>query len=43
MKVIGYTRVSTSEQAADEVSLGVQAQKIHAYALVKDWTIAEVI
>jgi site-specific DNA recombinase len=43
MQVIGYTRVSTSEQAIDGVSLGVQAQKIRAYALVKDWTVAEVI
>jgi DNA invertase Pin-like site-specific DNA recombinase len=43
MQVIGYTRLSTSEQAADGVTLDVQAQKIHTYALVKDWTVAEVI
>jgi site-specific DNA recombinase len=30
-------------QATDGVSLDVQAQKIHAYALVKDWTVADVI
>jgi site-specific DNA recombinase len=42
-KVIGYTRVSPSVQATDGVSLDVQAQKIHAYALVKDWTVAGVI
>jgi site-specific DNA recombinase len=43
MQVMGYTRVSTTEQATEGVSLAVQQAKIEAYAVVKDWTIAEVI
>jgi site-specific DNA recombinase len=43
MQVAGYTRVSTSEQATDGVSLRVQAEKINAYSVVKDWTILELI
>jgi site-specific DNA recombinase len=43
MQVIGYTRVSTSEQAADGVSLAAQQAKIDAYAVVKDWSLAELI
>lgn len=43
MQVVGYTRVSTSEQATDGVSLRVQAEKIGAYSVVKDWTILELI
>jgi len=43
MQVIGYTRVSTSEQATEEVSLAAQRAKIEAYAVVKDWTLGEVI
>jgi site-specific DNA recombinase len=42
-KTVGYTRVSTAEQAADGVSLGVQAKKIDAYCTVKDWQLSEVI
>ena len=41
MQVIGYSRVSTEEQARDGVSLDAQAEKIRAYAMVKDWTLAE--
>ena len=43
MNVVGYTRVSTEEQARDGVSLGAQAAKLEAYALVKDWTLTELI
>jgi site-specific DNA recombinase len=43
MQVIGYTRVSTSEQATEGVSLAAQRAKIDAYAVVKDWTVLEVI
>src|SRR5215216_1379423 len=43
MNVVGYTRVSTEEQARDGVSLGAQGDKIHAYAVVKDWTLTELI
>jgi DNA invertase Pin-like site-specific DNA recombinase len=31
MKAIGYTRVSTEEQAAEGLSLGAQAERIRAY------------
>jgi site-specific DNA recombinase len=43
MNVVGYTRVSTEEQARDGMSLGAQEDKIHAYAVVKDWTLTELI
>lgn len=43
MQVSGYTRVSTSEQAADGVSLRVQAEKISAYGVVKDWPLLDII
>jgi site-specific DNA recombinase len=43
MQVIGYTRVSTTEQATDGMSLAAQQAKIKAYAVVKDWTVLEVI
>ena len=43
MNVVGYTRVSTEEQARDGVSLGAQEDKIHAYAVVKDWILTELI
>jgi DNA invertase Pin-like site-specific DNA recombinase len=42
-KTIGYTRVSTSEQATEGVSLEMQARKIGSYCDVKDWTLDEVI
>lgn len=35
--ILGYTRVSTHEQADEGVSLTMQAAKIHAYCSVKDW------
>jgi site-specific DNA recombinase len=43
MIIIGYSRVSTAEQASEGVSLDMQAKKIEAYCLVKDWHLAEVI
>jgi DNA invertase Pin-like site-specific DNA recombinase len=43
MQVIGYTRVSTTEQATEGVSLAAQRAKIEAYAVVKDWTVLEVV
>jgi DNA invertase Pin-like site-specific DNA recombinase len=43
MQVYGYTQVSLREQAAEGVSLAAQQAKIEAYAVVKDWTVVEVI
>jgi site-specific DNA recombinase len=43
MQVIGYTRVSTEDQAREGVSLAAQHVKIEAYTLVKDWALVEVI
>ena len=43
MRVVGYTRVSTAEQADHGVSLDAQTAKLQAYALVKDWELLEVI
>lgn len=43
MKVIGYARVSTEEQATSGVSLAAQAEKIRAYAACYDLEIVEVI
>jgi len=43
MKVVGYVRVSTEDQAREGVSLAAQQAKIEAYAVVKDWTVEAVI
>jgi site-specific DNA recombinase len=43
MQVVGYIRVSTEDQAREGVSLAAQRAKIQAYAVVKDWTVLEVI
>jgi len=43
MKVVGYARVSTAEQASEGVSLEMQAKKIDSYCDVKDWQLSEVI
>jgi site-specific DNA recombinase len=43
MQVIGYIRVSTEDQAREGVSLDAQRAKMEAYAVVKDWTLAEMI
>ncbi len=43
MRVIGYTRVSTDEQAAHGVSLAAQREKLHAYAALYGLEIVELI
>ena len=43
MKAIGYTRVSTDEQADNGVSLDAQADRIEAYCRAKDWVSAEIL
>jgi DNA invertase Pin-like site-specific DNA recombinase len=43
IKVIGYIRVSTEEQATSGVSLDVQEEKIRAYCSVKDWELVDII
>ncbi|HWI63794.1 MAG TPA: recombinase family protein [Symbiobacteriaceae bacterium] len=35
-----YARVSTEEQAASGFSLGAQKERLHAYCLSQDWTVA---
>jgi putative DNA-invertase from lambdoid prophage Rac len=41
MRVFGYSRVSTSEQADEGVSLAAQQQQIAGYAMMKGWEIDE--
>jgi putative DNA-invertase from lambdoid prophage Rac len=41
MKVYGYCRVSTFEQANGGVSLDTQKQQITGYAMMKGWAVAE--
>lgn len=41
MRVFGYCRVSTTEQAEDGSSLAAQRQQIAGYAMMKGWEIAE--
>jgi putative DNA-invertase from lambdoid prophage Rac len=41
MRVFGYSRVSTSEQADEGVSLAAQAQQIAGYAMMKGWQVDE--
>lgn len=43
MKVIGYIRVSTEEQASDGVSLAAQREKLTAYAKLYDLELIEII
>ena len=43
MRVIGYTRVSTEEQAVSGVSLAAQADKIRGYCKVYDLKLVDVI
>ena len=42
MKAVGYTRVSTSEQAQDGVSLANQRKRIKAFCVAKDWELQAV-
>lgn len=41
MKVYGYCRVSTFEQASAGLSLDTQQQQITGYAMMKGWPVAE--
>jgi putative DNA-invertase from lambdoid prophage Rac len=41
MRVFGYSRVSTSEQADEGVSLAVQEQQIAGYSMMKGWRVDE--
>jgi putative DNA-invertase from lambdoid prophage Rac len=41
MKVYGYCRVSTAEQANSGLSLDTQQQQITGYAMMKGWAVAE--
>ena len=41
MKVYGYCRVSTAEQATSGLSLADQQQQITGYAMMKGWEVAE--
>jgi putative DNA-invertase from lambdoid prophage Rac len=41
MKVYGYCRVSTAEQANSGLSLETQQQQITGYAMMKNWQVAE--
>ena len=41
MKVYGYCRVSTAEQANSGLSLDTQQQQITGYAMIKGWAVAE--
>jgi len=42
MRVAGYTRVSTQEQAISGLGLKVQRDKIEAYCISQDWDLLEV-
>ena len=42
MKVYGYCRVSTAEQANSGLSLADQQQQITGYAMMKGWTVDDV-
>ena len=41
MRVFGYSRVSTTEQADEGVSLAAQRQQIAGYAMMKGWPVDE--
>ncbi len=43
MKVAGYIRVSTDEQASHGVSLDMQERRIAGYCMAKDWDLVEVV
>ena len=41
MRIFGYSRVSTTEQADNGSSLATQRQQIAGYAMMKGWTVNE--
>src|SRR4051794_7553353 len=43
MRVIGYVRVSTDEQARDGVSLAAQIEKVGAYARLYDLELVDIV
>ena len=43
IKIYGYVRVSTEEQAREGLSLDVQIAKIEVYALLYDFVLIEII
>lgn len=43
MKVIGYVRVSSEDQAVNGVSLDAQAEKIRVYCVAKDWELVDLV
>ena len=43
MKLIGYCRVSSDEQAREGLSLALQADKIRAYCDLNDYSVVEII
>ncbi|HUU26283.1 MAG TPA: recombinase family protein [archaeon] len=43
MKAMGYIRVSTTEQAAEGISLAAQSEKIRQYCQLKDFDLVEII
>lgn len=43
MKVIGYVRVSTEEQAADGVSLAAQREKLEGYTQLYDLELVDIV
>jgi DNA invertase Pin-like site-specific DNA recombinase len=43
MKLIGYCRVSSEQQAKEGLSLALQADKIRAYCSLNDYTVVEII
>ena len=43
MRAVGYTRVSTEDQAQSGVSLEAQEEKIRAYCTAKGWELAKVV
>lgn len=42
MKVVGYIRVSTDEQANEGVSLDNQRKRIEAFCVAKDWELVDI-
>jgi site-specific DNA recombinase len=42
MRIAGYTRVSTEEQAKEGFSLDAQEERLHAYAKAQGWTLSKI-